>query len=370
VTEGSNEVRAGPVEGVLLVGGLGTRLRPLTVYTPKPMLPVAGVPFVLHQLARLRDAGVTHVVLATSYRAEVFEGYLGDGTAFGLELEFVTEDDPMGTGGAIRNVVDRLRSGPDDPVVVLNGDVLSGHDIGGQVAWHRRTGADVTLHLVRVADPRAYGSVLTDASGRVTRFLEKTPEPVTDQVNAGCYVFRRSVLDAIPSGRAVSVERETFPGLLERGALLLGCVDDAYWLDLGTPEAFVTGSRDLVLGVVRSSAVPGPPGPSLVLGGAVVEPGAVVDGGSVVGAGAHVAAGAQVHGSVLQDGAVVGTGARIFSSVVGSGASVGERTVVQGAVLGDDSRVGADCQIAAGTRIWVGVTLPDRSVRTSDDDAG
>ena len=359
---------AAPAEGVLLVGGLGTRLRPLTVYTPKPMLPVAGVPFVLHQLARLRDAGITHVVLATSYRAEVFEGYLGDGSAFGLELEFVTEDEPLGTGGAIRNVVDRLRSGPDDPVVVLNGDVLSGHDVGGQVVVHREAGADATLHLVRVADPRAYGSVPTDASGRVTRFLEKSPEPVTDQVNAGCYVFRRSVLDAIPRGRVVSVERETFPGLLDRGALVLGCVDDSYWLDLGTPEAFVTGSRDLVLGVVRSSAVPGPPGQSLVLPGGAVDPAALVDGGSVVGAGASVAAGAVVHGSVLQDGAVVGADARVTASVVGSGARVGERTVVQDAVLGDDSVVGADCEIASGTRIWVGVTLPDRSVRTSDDD--
>ncbi len=356
-----------PVEGVLLVGGLGTRLRPLTVYTPKPMLPVAGVPFVLHQLARLRDAGVTHVVLATSYRAEVFEGCLGDGREFGLELEYATEDEPLGTGGAIANVVGRLRSGPDDPVVVLNGDVLSGHDVGGQIAWHRDAGADVTLHLVRVADARAYGCVPTDPSGRVTQFLEKMPEPVTDQVNAGCYVFRRSVLDEIPAGRVVSVERETFPALLERGALVLGCVDDSYWLDLGTPEAFVTGSRDLVLGVVRSSAVPGPPGESLVLPGAVVEPGAVVDGGSVVGAGARVAAGAEVHGSVLQDGAVVAAGAVVVASVVGSGARVGERTLVERAVVGDDAVVGADCEIAPGTRIWVDATLPDRSVRTSAD---
>ena len=165
---GPGRVRAvadpAPVEGVLLVGGLGTRLRPLTVYTPKPMLPVAGVPFVAHQLARLRDAGVRRVVLATSYRAEVFEGYLGDGGGLGMELEYATEDEPLGTGGAIRNGVQRLSSGPDDPVVVLNGDILSGHDVAGQVRTHRDSDADVTLHLVRVADARAYGCVPTDAA--------------------------------------------------------------------------------------------------------------------------------------------------------------------------------------------------------------
>ncbi len=362
VTEG-----AAAREAVLLVGGLGTRLRPLTVFTPKPMLPVAGVPFVLHQLTRLRDAGVRHVVLATSYRAEVFEGYLGDGAAFGLELEYATEDEPLGTGGAIRHVVDRLRSGPDDPVVVLNGDILSGHDVAGQVERHVAADADVTLHLVRVADARAYGCVPTDSAGRVTQFLEKMPEPVSDQINAGCYVFRRAVLDGIPAGRVVSVERETFPGLLEAGALVLGCLDDSYWLDLGTPQAYVTASRDLVLGVLPSSATPGPPGEALVLPGAVVEPGAVVRGGSVVGARSMVAAGAVVDGSVLQDGVAVAADARVVASVVGSGARIGSRTVVTGAVLGDDCVVGADCEIGPGTRIWVDVTLPDRSVRLSAD---
>ena len=349
------------------MGGLGSRLRPMTVFVPKPMLPVAGVPFVLHQLARLRDAGIRHVVLATSYRAEVFEGYLGDGSAFGLELDYAGEDEPLGTGGAIRNVVHRLRCGPDDPVVVLNGDVLSGHDVAAQVRQHVQSDAQATLHLTRVEDARAYGCVPTDPQGRVTAFLEKMPEPVTDQVNAGCYVFRRSVLDSIPPGRVVSVERETFPRLLADGALVLGCVDEAYWLDLGTPEAFVTGSRDLVLGVVRSSAMPGPPGQSLLLPGAKVAAGAQVGGGTVVGAGARVEAGAVVDGSVLQDGSVVRAGARVTASVVGSGAVVGERTVVREAVVGDGARVGADCELPPGVRVWVDAVLADRSVRTSSD---
>ena len=224
-------------EAVLLVGGKGTRLRPLTVNTPKPMLPTAGVPFLHHVLSKARAAGIDHVVLATSYRPEVFRDGIGDGSALGLRVDYVTEDVPMGTGGGIRNVLDRLESGPDDPVVILNGDILSGHDLAAQVAAHRASGAEVTLHLSEVEDPRAFGCVPTDESGRVTAFLEKTPTPVTNRINAGCYVFKRRVIDAIPADRPVSVERETFPELVAAGALVLGHVDPAYWLDLGTPAA-------------------------------------------------------------------------------------------------------------------------------------
>ena len=194
-------------EAILLVGGKGTRLRPLTMHTPKPMVPAAGVPFLTHQLARARAAGVDHIVLATSYLAEVFEPYFGDGSALGLELEYVTEDEPLGTGGAIRNVASRLRSAPGEPVLIFNGDILTGLDIAGLVAAHRSAGADVSLHLTRVADPRAFGLVPTDPTGRVTAFLEKpqTPEEiVTDQINAGAYVFNRSVIDTIPAGRCPS----------------------------------------------------------------------------------------------------------------------------------------------------------------------
>ena len=170
----------------MLVGGQGTRLRPLTLSAPKPMLPTAGVPFLEHLLSRIRAAGITHVVLGTSYKAETFTEYFGDGSAFGLEIEYVIEDVPRGTGGAIRNVADRLRA---DTVMVFNGDVVSGLDLGALLDTHRDNDADVTLHLVKVADPRAFGSVPTAADGRVQAFLEKTENPPTDQINAGCYVF-------------------------------------------------------------------------------------------------------------------------------------------------------------------------------------
>src|SRR4051794_14888651 len=239
-------------EAIVLVGGQGTRLRPLTEHTPKPLLPVAGVPFLQHQFALAREAGITRIVLATSYRSELFAEAFGDGSSLGLELVYVTEDEPMGTGGAIRNVADSLLSAPGEPVAILNGDILSGHDLPAQLERHRATGADVTLHLVAVEDARAFGCVPTDQDGRVTHFLEKMDEPISRQVNAGCYVFDRAVIDAIPAGRPVSVERETFPALLSTGAQVVGYVETAYWLDLGTPAAYVRGSADLVRGVVST----------------------------------------------------------------------------------------------------------------------
>ncbi|MGW4202898.1 sugar phosphate nucleotidyltransferase [Streptomyces sp. NPDC004726] len=357
-------------EAILLVGGKGTRLRPLTVNTPKPMIPAAGIPFLTHQLARARAAGVERIVLATSYLAEVFEPYFGDGSSLGLHLEYVTEKEPLGTGGAIRNVADRLTSGPDDPVLVFNGDILTGLDIRALVSTHESSGADVSLHLTRVEDPRAFGLVPTDPDGRVTAFLEKpqTPEEiVTDQINAGAYVFRRSVIDTIPVGRPVSVERETFPDLLSSGAHLQGMVDSTYWLDLGTPHAFVRGSADLVLGRAPSPAVPGARGECLVLESATVAPDAKLTGGTVVCEGAVVAPGAIVDGSVVLAGALVEEGAMVSSSLVGVGARVGSRTVLSGTVVGDGATVGADNELRAGARVWCDAVLPAGAVRFSSD---
>ncbi|EGG43499.1 mannose-1-phosphate guanylyltransferase [Streptomyces griseoaurantiacus] len=358
-------------EAILLVGGRGTRLRPLTVHTPKPMLPAAGVPFLTHQLARARAAGVDHIVLATSYLAEVFEPYFGDGSSLGLHLEYVTEEEPLGTGGAIRNVAGRLHSGPEQPVLVFNGDILTGLDIRALVRTHETTGADVSLHLTRVTDPRAYGLVPTDATGRVTAFLEKpqTPEEiVTDQINAGAYVFRRSVIDTIPAGRPVSVERETFPGLLAAGAHLRGMVDSTYWLDLGTPAAFVRGSADLVLGRAPSPAVPGRCGDRLVLPTAEVATDAKLTGGTVVGEGACVGEGARISGSTVLSGAVVEPGAVITDSMIGAHSRVGRRTILTGAVIGDGASVGPDNELREGTRIWCDAHIPAGAVRFSSDE--
>ncbi|MBW4716230.1 sugar phosphate nucleotidyltransferase [Saccharothrix obliqua] len=352
------------VEAVVLVGGRGTRLRPLTLSAPKPMLPTAGVPFLTHLLSRIREAGIRHVVLGTSYKAEVFQEHFGDGSALGLELEYVVEDVPLDTAGAIRNVAHKLR---ERDVMVFNGDILSGVDLRGVLATHRESAADVTLHLVKVEDPRRFGCVPTDAEGRVTAFLEKTENPPTDQINAGCYVFRREVVEGIPAGRPVSVERETFPGLLAAGARLQGHVDASYWLDLGTPAAFVRGSADLVRGVAPSAALPAPAGEAVVLPGARVAGDAVVTGGATIGAGCTVAAGAVVDGAVLFDGAVVGEGARVERSVLGANALVQAGAVVADAVIGDNAVIGARCELVGGARVWPGVVLPEAGIRFSAD---
>ena len=355
-------------EAILLVGGQGTRLRPLTLSTPKPMLPVAGVPLTVHQIERARDAGVERIVLGTSYRAEVFAEHLGDGRDLGVEIAYAVEVDPLGTGGAIRNAAAHLTCGPDDPVMVLNGDVLSGVDYAGLIEGHVRAGAVVTLHLVRVEDPSAYGLVPTDEQGRVLAFREKpttAEEIITDQINAGCYVFRRSAIDAIPTGRVVSVERDTFPALLADGAHMRGVVDDSYWLDLGTPWDFIRGSVDLVRGI---APWPGHvPAVSLVLDDAVVDEGADVGGGTTVGRGCRVAAGAVVQGSVLLDGAVIGPAAVVTDSVIGAGAMIESGAVVAGCVIGDGARVGTGNELRAGARIWPDVVLPPTSVRFSTD---
>lgn len=346
----------------MLVGGHGTRLRPLTLTTPKPMLPCAGVPLLTHLLSKARAAGLDHVILSTSYLPEVFVGHFGDGSALGLELEYVTEVEPLGTGGGIAHVADRLRGGP---VVVFNGDVLAGLDIGQLLARHLDSEADVTLHLTRVADPRAFGVVPTDADGRVTAFVEKSPQPATDQVNAGCYVFRPQLIRQIPTGRAVSVEREVFPALVAGGARVVSQLDTSYWLDVGTPTAFVTGSCDLVRGLVASAALPGAPGESLRLPGSQVSDGATLVAGTVVGTGCVVGDRALLDGAVLFDGARVGADAVIRRCILGRDAAVGEASVLDGVVLGDGATVGAGNELRYGARVWPGVALPDGSVRFS-----
>jgi len=366
-----------PLEAIMLVGGKGTRLRPLTLSAPKPLLPTAGVPFLAHQLARAAECGITHVVLATSYRAEMFTEAFGDGAQFGLSIDYEYEHTPLGTGGGIHNAAALLRGGPDDPIVVLNGDILSAHDLPAQVDMHRKTEAAVTLHLVPVVDPSRYGCVPTDAAGRVTAFLEKTPNPVTNQINAGCYVFRRSVIDQIPAGQVVSVERETFPALIGAGAVVMGYAEDAYWLDVGTPEAFVRGSCDLVLGNMPSPVVPAQGGECLILGDAWAAADAQLAGGTTVGHGAVIEPGAVVESSVIFDGATIGAGAVVRNSIVGRDAVICGNTtddgahisgaVLDGALIGDGAYIGPGNELTAGLRVWPGVRLEQTSVRFSTD---
>ena len=278
--------------GILLVGGFGTRLKPLTNESPKPMLPVAGLPVTEHQILAAKKAGIHTIVLATSYLAEVFTPYFGDGSKWGIKILYAVEKEPLGTGGAIRNAAELL--GRDEPIVIFNGDVLSRHSIADQIAFHLEKGADATLHLIDVEDARAFGCVPTDSSGRVTAFLEKMDNPVTNSINAGCYVFSPSVIGEIPLGEVVSIERETFPALVSSGRAVFGFKDQSYWLDVGTPAALFKGSRDLV------------DGPFLAQAGTTIGDGAQITGGSSIGSGCTIEAGALIDDCIIGDNVVVG----------------------------------------------------------------
>ena len=295
---------------ILLVGGFGTRLMPLTKNTPKPMLTVAGVPVTEHQLAMAKAAGITEIVLATSYLSEVFTPYFGDGSKWGMRIKYAVEKEPLGTGGAIRNAAKLL--GTNESVVILNGDVLSSHNLSEQIRQHEAHDADVTLHLTEVKDARAFGCVPTDGDGRVTAFLEKMENPLTNQINAGCYVFNPRVISTIPLDTVVSVERETFPQLVDSGAKVFGYLENAYWLDIGTPRALLKASIDIV---TRS-------GQFLAMAGSTIDPTAVITGGSCIGPNSSVGAGAVIDGSIIEAGCVVGPNARITDSFVATGAKV------------------------------------------------
>ena len=296
---------------ILLVGGRGTRLAPLTNNTPKPMLQVAGVPFTEHQINKARNAGITEIVLATSFIAELFEPYFGDGKNFGISIKYAVEEVALGTGGAISNAAAMLEGS--GPVAIFNGDVLSKHDLDGQFKFHESNGADVTLYLTEVEDARAYGAVELEDLGRVLAFNEKMENPPTNIINAGCYIFNREVIAAIPFGKVVSVERETFPQLLSNGAKVFGFIDKSYWLDIGTPTALLKASRDLVSEMNKEF---------LSLPESTIASDAKVSGGSVIGRRSRIESLAQVEGSVIGDGAVVGAGARLKNCFVAEGFEV------------------------------------------------
>lgn len=292
--------------GILLVGGFGTRLKPLTSESPKPMLPVAGLPVTEHQILAAKKAGVHTLVLATSYLSEVFTPYFGDGSKWGIKILYAVEKEPLGTGGAIRNAAQMLDLANlgDEPIVIFNGDVLSRHSIADQIQFHQSKSADATLHLIEVEDARAFGCVPTAADGRVTAFLEKMDNPVTNSINAGCYVFHPSVLDRIPLGEVVSIERETFPALVESGRPVFGYKEQAYWLDVGTPAALFKGSRDLITGGYQ------------VMAGSQIDPSAEITGKSSLGKSVTVGANVKIDNCIIGDNVTIGDGAQLSQCFV------------------------------------------------------
>ena len=317
---------------ILLVGGMGTRLLPLTLKTPKPMLQVAGVPFTEHQIRKAADAGIAEIVLATSYKSELFEPYFGNGERFGIKIKYAVEKSALGTGGGIRNAANLLADC--DQVVIFNGDVLSGHDLTRQLEFHKKHQADITLYLTQVEDARAYGCVELLENKQVKSFLEKMENPISNLINAGCYIFSRKIIDQIPQDKVVSVERDTFPNLLANNAKVFGYLDNSYWLDIGTPAALVKASADLITGAITSSATPNHRGDRLISPSARIENGCVINNGSVIESEVVVESNCQITGSIIGSGAKIGSNCKIIDSIIAPGAQIEAGMVVLTNYLG------------------------------------
>jgi mannose-1-phosphate guanylyltransferase len=328
------------LRAVVLVGGLGTRLRPLTHHRPKQMLPIVHRPMIEHVVGHLVDHGVDDVVLSLGYQPDGFRDAYPRGRCAGATLHYAVEPEPLDTAGAIGFAASD--AGIDERFLVVNGDVLTDLDVTAFVAFHEARGAEASISLHRVDDPSRYGVVLTDTRGRVSAFVEKPPrgEAASDLINAGTYVLEPSVLDRIPQGRRVSVERETFPAMASDGSLYARA-DGCYWIDTGTPCEYIQAQLDLVDGV-RGTPVEGIHPDARVAADAAVKR-------SVVGAGAVVSDGARVENAVLLPGVRVCPAAVIDGSVVGEGAVVAEAAqVLRGSVVGDGEVVGRgshlDCE--------------------------
>jgi mannose-1-phosphate guanylyltransferase len=366
------------MQAVILVGGEGTRLRPLTSTVPKPVVPLVDRPFISFMLEWLIGHGIDDVIMSCGFLATSVRNVLGDGSGLGIRLRFVEEPDPRGTAGALKYASSLL----DERFLMLNGDVLTDLDLSAQIAQHEQTGAKATLALVPVADPSAYGLVHLNEDRSVREFLEKpSPDAIieTNLISAGAYVLEREILELVPADRNVSIEREVWPRLIGNG--LYGFPCESYWLDIGTPDRYLQGTFDIIEGNVKT-AVGERLGSdwlaideSAVIDGRVIPP-AVLERGVRVGAGAQVGslvvlgedvsigAGATIERSVILNGTEIGEGATLRDCIVAGGCRIGPRTsIAGGAVLGEGVTIGADNAIAHGARIFPGVSLPDGAIK-------
>ncbi|MHB8780404.1 MAG: sugar phosphate nucleotidyltransferase [Candidatus Geothermincolia bacterium] len=348
------------MQAVMLVGGQGTRLRPLTVTTPKPMLPLMNGPFLEFMLKHLRDSGVNDVILSTSYLSSVFESHFGNGAGLGMKLTYVTEEHPLDTCGAVKNVEQYLE---DAPFLVFNGDILTDLDLGALVEFHKSKQAHATLTLTRVEDPTAYGLVPLDESGRVIEFLEK-PSPdevVTDLINAGTYVLERDVLDLVPDGVPHSFERQLFPKLLELGRPVFGFPSPAYWLDIGTPEKYLQAHWDILDRRLSCDYKGEEIKPGVwVEEGTVIEEGATVFGPTCIGRDCRIAAGAHVEGhTVICDGCTLLAGSQVERSLLHDGCQVGEESIVRSSILAPRVKLGRQVHVSDAAVLGEGMIVKD-----------
>lgn len=352
------------MQAIVLVGGEGTRLRPLTYGTPKPMVPIMGVPFLARTLERLNVAGIRDVILPAGYMPEAIIDYFGDGSAFGMNITYVIEATPLGTAGALKNVQQHITG----PFFVLNGDVLTSLDLRAMIDFHAAKGGLGALHLIRVADPSAFGCVLHNDNGEISAFVEKPPRESapTDEINAGTYLLEPEVLNLIPAGRPVSIERETFPAIIAAGKGLFAYTTADYWIDLGRPEEYLAAHRDIMDGSMPLAIEPGVSGvgaaslrehtgiiaPVHLDADVIVAPSAKVGPNVVLGRGCRIGERAIVRGSVLWDEVSVGNGAFIDGAIIASRSSIGSDACVGlGSVVGHDIAIAPGTVLDAGSRV-------------------
>jgi len=354
------------VDAVVLVGGFGTRLRPLTLTVPKNLVPVAGVPLIERVIAGLAAHGVGRVVLSLGYRPDSFFAAFGDDTAAGVPLTYVVEPEPLDTAGAIRFAA--KEAGLRDTFVVANGDVLTDLDITALIDFHRRNGAEATIALTPVDDPSRFGVVTTDTKGRVTDFLEKPApgEAPTNLINAGTYVVEPSVLSRIKPDGKVSVEREVFPAMATEGKLF-ALASHAYWLDVGLPDSYMKATSDLLDGTRGA----GPPAPGAdrraeggwILGEPIIDLGADIDDQSLLCDGCRVGAGVEARRSVVGPASRIAQGVRLEDAVLLSGAILGEGAVVERSIIGPGAVVGAGAKVTGLSVLGEGAVIaPGTSV--------
>ncbi len=361
---------------MILVGGQGTRLRPLTATVPKPVVALVDRPFISFMLEWLRGHGVDDVIMSCGFLATSVREVLGDGSGFGIRLRFVEEPEPRGTAGALKLAEPML----DERFLMLNGDVLTDIDLTAQLAQHEATAAKATLALVPVADPSAYGLVILEQDRSVRDFVEKPSSERLESnlISAGAYVLQREILELVPAERNVSIEREVWPLLVGNG--LYGFPSESYWLDIGTPARYLQGTFDIIEGNVETAvrarlgndwlAIEEPSGvhgrvipPALLERGVHVAAGAHVGSLVVLAAEVSIGAGATVERSVVLGGSQIGAGCELRDCIIAPGCRVGARSkITGGAVLGEGVRVGADNLITRGARIFPGVELPDRAI--------
>ena len=336
------------MQALILAGGKGTRLRPLTVYTPKPIVPICNRPFLLYQIDTLRRAGIKDITLSLSYQPQKIEQQLGDGSDFGVNLKYTVEPQPMGTAGAYKYAEDLIR----EPTVVFNGDILTDLDLKAVIREHTARQATATIVLTPVENPSAYGLVETTPEGRVARFLEKpkADEITTNNINAGTYILEPRVLDYIPAGENHSFEYGLFPNLLERKEQFYAHIPQrTYWIDIGTPERYLQAHQDLLAERVGRIHIKDRRGSfdaatiaeidelSMIGDDCVIKPGAQII-NSVLGPGCYVEEKARVENSIIWGHTRIGASAQILDAIVGRGCHIGRAVSVNsGAVVGDKS---------------------------------